>query len=553
VYVRRILPYRAESGLIDGVVVTFIDIGERKRAETALRESEARYRLIFEGLKDYAIFMLDREGRIATWNSGAERVLKFNKDEALGQPFELIFTKEDRKAGKPAAELRQALESSVTQEGWRVRKDGRKFWGIGILTVLLDGKGKPCGFVKVLRDDTDHKLNEEALKQATRVAETANAAKDNFLANISHELRTPLGAIVLWINLLEEEETMDPLRVRETLAAIKKCAEEQGKLIEDLLDTSRIVAGKFRLDFKECDLTSVVRAGVESILPGAIEKGVHIEEAFDSNIGFVNADPNRVQQVIWNLLNNAVKFTPADGNIRVETRRYGNYVEIRVTDSGQGISKDFLPYVFDRFGQAEMRSGTASNNGLGLGLSIAKQIVEMHGGAISAESAGLDKGSTFIVRLPLPQVASSPPSVLEGIGNQKLSKALAGQSVLLIEDVQQTRRALEAVLRKAEARVIAVDSGKSALESFGQRRPDLIVSDIGLPDIDGYKLIQQIRNIEQSLNIPSVPALALTAYSGKNVHNKALKSGFHMCLTKPIQAQDLVSTLVSLHEAAPKN
>jgi two-component system CheB/CheR fusion protein len=554
VYMRRILPGRSADDRITGVVITFIDISERERAEAALRESENRYRLIFEGLKDYAIFMLDDDGRIATWNSGAERVLKYTKEEAVGKPFEMIFTDEDKKAGKPAAELAQARQQrSLTQEGWRVRKDGEDFWGVGILTRLLNEKNQPCGFVKILRDATEHKLSEEALKHATQVAEAANAAKDNFLANISHELRTPLGAITLWINLLEEEETLDPLRVRETLAAIKKCAEEQGKLIEDLLDTSRIVAGKFRLEFKECDLVSVVRAGVEAIRPGAIEKGVQIEEALDSNVGFVNADPNRIQQVIWNLLNNAVKFTPAEGNVRIAMRRQGKNVEIRVTDSGQGISKEFLPYVFDRFGQAEMRPGAGYNNGLGLGLSIAKQIVEMHGGTIGADSAGADQGSTFTVWLPLPQVAFSPSSIVEDPGSPASSTALAGRHVLLIEDMKQTRKALETVLKKARAEVIAVDSGKAALEAFGQRKPDLIVSDIGLPDIDGYELIQQIRNLEKSLNIPSVPALALTAFAGKNVYRKALESGFHVCLIKPIQAKALVSALVSLQETASQS
>jgi two-component system, chemotaxis family, CheB/CheR fusion protein len=549
IYVRRILPYRAADSSIKGVVVTFIDIDERKHAETALWESEEQYRLIFASLRDYAIFMLDREGRIASWNSGAERVLKFTRNEAVGQPLSLIFGSEDRKAGMPARELQQAQKlKSITQEGWRMRKDGIRFWGVGTLTALVDASGKFCGYVKILRDYTDHKLSEEALKQASRIAEEANKAKDNFLANVSHELRTPLGAIVLWINLLEEEGAPVSRRVRETLDAIKKCADEQGKLIEDLVDTSRIVAGNFRLDFKEIQLGSVVQAAIESIRPYAIEKGLKIEGTLDSRIGIVNADPSRIQQVIWNLLNNAIKFTPTGGSVKVEVSRYDKNVEIRVTDTGQGISKEFLPYVFERFGQADQFAGGNLNKGLGLGLSIAKQIVEMHGGTISAESDGPQKGAGFIVWLPLPDVAVSGAVAVEKPPRQKLSKALAGRHVLLIEDTKQTREALTAVLQRANAEVTVAGSAKAALESFGQRRPDLIVSDIGLPDIDGYKLITQIRTIEKASNIPSVPALALTAFAGKNVRSKALKSGFQLCLTKPIEARELISTLILLQE-----
>jgi two-component system CheB/CheR fusion protein len=553
-YVRRILPYRAADTGVKGVVITFIDVGERTYAETALREREEQYRLIFEGLRDYAIFMLDRKGLIASWNSGAERVLKFTQSEAIGQPLSLIFGPEDREAGIPAKELEQAQKlGSVTQEGWRLRKDGIKFWGVGTLTALVDASGQLRGYTKILRDNTAQKLSEEALKQASRIAEEANKAKDNFLANVSHELRTPLGAIVLWINLLEEEGTPVAQRVKETLDAIKRCADEQGKLIEDLVDTSRIVAGKFRLDFREVPLNSVVQAAIESIRPNAIEKGIKIEETLDPRIGTVNADPSRIQQVIWNLLNNAVKFTAAGGSVKVEMRRYDKNVEIRVTDTGQGISKEFLPYIFERFGQADPFGDGRFNNGLGLGLSIAKQIVEMHGGTISAESDGPQKGAVFIVWLPLPEVAVSGSVAVEKPPRQKLSKALAGRYVLLVEDAKQTREALTAVLQKADAEVAAADTAKAALESFGQRRPDLIVSDIGLPDIDGYKLITQIRDIEKASNVASVPALALTAFAGKNVRSKALQSGFQLCLTKPIRARDLVSTLVSLQETARKN
>jgi two-component system CheB/CheR fusion protein len=406
-YIRRVLPYRTTDDRIGGVVVTFVDISRRHEAESALRESEQRHRLIIQSVKDYAIMMLDTSGRFTTWPPGAERVIGFSEAEAIGQNWEMLFTPEDRKADEPAKRLMAARESgSISDERWCLRKGGGQFWCSGVVSAVLDADGKVQGFVNVIHDNTHRKRTEAKLQQATQAAEAANEAKDQFLANVSHELRTPLSAMLIWANMLGEAQNPAPGQLREGLEAIRRSAESQKALIEDLLDTSRISSGKLRLEPREIELASVVHAAVETIRPAATTKGVGMEEKLDAQVGVVNADPHRMQQVIWNLLSNAVKFTPPGGRIMVDLKRHGVEVEFRVRDTGCGINAEFLPHVFDRFGQAE--SSPEAQGGLGLGLTIAKQLVELHGGTISAQSPGHGHGAIFTIRLPMPALGASP-------------------------------------------------------------------------------------------------------------------------------------------------
>lgn len=545
IYMRRALPYRTTDNRIDGVVVTFVDISERTRAEAALRESEERHRLILEGIKEYGIFMLDREGRVATWTSGAERVLGYAQSEVMGQFFGIFFSAEDREAGRPEQELKAAIKmGTISEEGWHVRKDGSPFWGSGILSLLADPDGKPRGYVKVLRDNSDKKINEETLRQAKRTADAASEAKDHFLATVSHELRTPLSAIVLWTSLIEDQKIVDPQQLNEALAAIKRSAEEQRQLIEDLVDTSRIVAGKLRLEIRDTHLPTVVHDGVNSARVAAQEKKIEIEENFDPKAATVQADGNRILQVVSNLVNNAVKFTPPEGRITVDLRRFGDEVQISVADTGIGMDKDALPHIFERFMQIEGAS-TRTQSGLGLGLAITKQIVEMHGGSISVESKGVGQGSTFIVSLPLPSCDAHGGGTQRG-NRAQIPNLLNGTTVLLVEDVASTRRALAAVLQEAGATVVAADSAPAAWEAFEQQKPHIIVSDLGLPSIDGYAFIRQIREFENGNPGTRLPAVALTAFAGDSVMRKAMKSGFQSCLTKPIDAVRLVTTLSGL-------
>jgi CheY-like chemotaxis protein len=414
---------------------------------------------------------------------------------------------------------------------------------------LHDGSGKLAGYVKILRDNTERKMTEEALHRAKRAAEAASEAKDQFLANVSHELRTPLSAIVLWASLIEDQKVHDPEQLNEAIRAIRKSAEEQRELIEDLVDNARIVAGKLRLEPKLIDLTAVVREGVETGRSLAAEKKVTLEQTCDPDIDSVMADGSRIKQVVSNLINNAIKFTPSGGRVHLKLRRLQDEVQIIVSDTGVGLSREFVANAFDRFTQMEQAS-TRTQKGLGLGLAISRQIVELHGGNISVDSPGAGRGCTFTVRLPMPALhAEDVPRVA---GSQpQLAGLLKDRRILLIEDVAATRRALTAVLEEAGAQVDAVDSAPAASEKYERQRPDVIVSDLGLPTIDGYAFIRQIRETEEHLKTDRTLAVALAAFADESVNRRVLDSGFQACLTKPVEPMNLVTTLASLLNAAP--
>jgi PAS domain S-box-containing protein len=535
----------AENALLRAKVK---ELEGRAEATAAAGEIETRHRLVLDGVKGYAIFILDERGRFVGWPMGAQRLLGYSSAEVVGRSPGMLLTPADREAGVAEHEIAQAkAEGGASEDRWHVCKDGQRFWGSGVLAALKDDAGRLHGFVKVLRDNTDRKLAEEALKEAKAAAEAANAAKDHFLATVSHELRTPLAAMMLWAKLLEEQNQPSPERVREGLEAIRNCAEEQQELIEDLLDTSRIVAGKLRLELKPANLVATVRSAVDAVRPGAVAKNLTIEERIEPDVGWAMADPHRLQQVVWNLLSNSVKFTPEGGHIGIGMWRRKNEVEIRVMDDGIGIDPQFIGRVFDRFGQAEQLS-TRQSGGLGLGLSISNQLVGLHGGKISAQSAGLGRGSTFVISLPLPPI--DPPA--SGSGGSKspvdVKAHLNGQRVMLLEDMAATRKALALVLREAGAEVMAFDQASDALLEFKKQRPDLIVSDIGMPGIDGHEFIRQIRALEG--NEKPTPAVALTAYADENSRTRALAHGFQKCLTKPIEASQFISALAKF-KASP--
>ncbi len=382
-----------------------------------------------------------------------------------------------------------------------------------------------------------------AERVARRSAEAANEAKDQFLANVSHELRTPLSAILLWAKMLRANPATADAQRREGLEVIERSANAQRELIEDLLDTSRIVSGKLRLDVRHFPMATLVHAATDGVRPAADGKRVAINAQVDPAVGAVNADPDRIRQVLWNLLTNAVKFTPAGGRVEVAVRRDGDDVEVRVTDTGRGIPAPQLPHVFDRFWQAE--SAARQNRGLGLGLAIAKQLVELHGGTIDAESGGPGTGATFRVRLPLPpstQPARPAP------GRSAREPELTGVRVLLVEDDAPTRDALAMVLRAAGADVTPVGTSADALAAYDAGPPDLILSDIGLPDEDGNELIRRIRTAEADRKAPATPAVALTALVRRQDRRRSAESGFQQHLAKPVDPDRLVRTLWSLLE-----
>ena len=339
---------------------------------------------------------------------------------------------------------------------------------------------------------------------------------------------------------------MDPALLREALRAIKLGAEEQRELIEDLVDTARIATGKLSLSREPADLNTVAESALASIETIAAEQGLKIESQFAPAVGRVDIDPLRIRQVVSNLLSNAVKFTDAGGKISLEIRRRGDEVEIEIADTGQGFTAEFQSQLFTRFQQASHESSRA-HGGLGIGLSIVKQIVLLHGGTITGESPGVGQGATFTVVIPLPPlrpaVIVNPPA---STGRAKITPVLRGCRVLVVEDSPETLRALAAVLHEAGATVVTAGSAPAALARFEQERPDLIVSDVGLPEINGYQFIAQLREAERARSLTRVPALALTAFAGEDTARKALRSGFQQCLSKPIEPVELVTALAEL-------
>lgn len=386
------------------------------------------------------------------------------------------------------------------------------------------------------------------LQHALGVAETASRARDEFLATVSHELRTPLTSIIGWIQLLRMER--DEAALIEGLDTIERNARAQSRLIEDILDFSRINAGKLRLSVGPLDLTDVIDAAVDIVRPAADAKGVRIDRLLDSGAGHVSGDPDRLQQVIWNLLSNAVKFTPRGGVVQVRLERVSSQCEVTVSDTGEGISPNFLPYVFDRFSQAD-KSSTRAHAGLGLGLGIVRHLIELHGGTVQAFSPGEGQGATFAVRLPLlvahhrddAEVARRIELPAVRAAEQTFAD-LTGLSVLVVEDNDDSRKLLQTILTRSGAAVEVAESAATALRILAGDWPDIVISDIEMPGEDGYSLIRKIRLQEQPTR--HVPAIALTAYSRSVDRIRALAAGFQTHMSKPVEPAELVAAVKSL-------
>jgi signal transduction histidine kinase/ActR/RegA family two-component response regulator len=385
-------------------------------------------------------------------------------------------------------------------------------------------------------------------------AEAANRTKDEFLATMSHELRTPMTAILGWAQLLRSH-TLGEDDFEHALEIVERNAQAQNKLIDDLLDVSRIITGKLRLDLRAVDLANVVAATVDALRPTAEAKSIRLETVVDPQTGHVSGDADRLQQVIWNLLSNAIKFTPGGGRVQVRLQRAESHVEIVVSDSGKGISEEFLPYVFDRFRQADGTS-TRMHGGLGLGLSIVRQLVELHGGMVSVQSNGDEQGATFIVQLPLIATreqtvpAVHPPRQPTVSGHSNLSfgspPSLKGLRVLVLDDEPDTRSLLRVVLERCGSEVATAGSAEEALAAFAQSKPDVIISDIGMPGEDGYEFIGKLRAAEVEQHGERIPAIALTAYARVEDRVRALNAGFQVHVPKPIEPVELLAVVASL-------
>jgi PAS domain S-box-containing protein len=428
---------------------------------------------------------------------------------------------------------------------------------IGTLTIIEDVTERVAreGELQAQIEDRSRLLSSEKL--ARNEAERANRLKDEFLATISHELRNPLNAILGWAHMMRLGN-LTPANVERAVETIYRNAKSQAQLVADLLDVSRIISGKLRLDVRTVDLLNIVNAAIDSIRPAAEAKSIRLQTMLDPAAGPISGDADRLQQIVWNLLTNAVKFTPKGGRIQVKVQRVDSHVEIVVRDSGVGISKEFLPYVFDRFRQADA-STTRIHGGLGLGLSIVHQLVDLHGGSVSVQSEGEGKGATFTITLPFVGVISSPAEVEsdqatpsdEVISFDGLP-SLQGLKVLVVDDEADTRELIGEVLKECGSEVITSRSAAEALVALEQHQPDVLISDLGMPDEDGYSLISKIRALPSERG-GQIPAAALTAYARVEERLRVLRSGFQFHLPKPVDSAELVTVVASLAGRAYKS
>jgi PAS domain S-box-containing protein len=542
-------------------------LAQQEHAQKAIREAEQRFRLLVENIKDYAIFMVDTVGCVASWNSGAEHMLGYTSEEILGEPAARFFVPQGSGEAAFNREMREAQATGrATSTGWRARKNGEHFYVEGVLSVVRDDEGRLLGYAKLMKDVTEMRRIEgerEYLLQSERAArgeaERSSRMKDEFLATLGHELRTPLNAILGWSQVLRKLDD-GTAELGKGLKVIERNARAQAQIIEDLLDMSSIISGKVRLEMGRVELASILEASVNAVRPAAENKGIALELSVDAASAAVRGDPNRLQQVFWNLLTNAVKFTPKAGRVAVTLAKMNSHFRVSVTDNGEGIDPLFLPYVFERFRQADA-SISRRHGGLGLGLSIVKQLIELHGGSVDASSNGLGRGSTFTIELPAALEADAArykgrrqqPSraVADLLDDYAPTASLEGVRVLVVDDEPDARSLIERLLQDCEATVTTAGSASEAFECVTRDAPDVLLSDIGMPKEDGYTLIRRIRKLSGVAS--QVPAIALTAYARAEDRENALEAGYQMHIAKPVEPVKLIAMIAKLVKPAHRS
>jgi len=493
---------------------------------------------------DDAIISKSLDGVVTSWNKSAERIFGYTAEEMVGRPISTLFPP-DRQDEEPAILQRLRRGERVDHfETIRLHKSGAPLEISVTISPIRDQTGRIVGASKVARNITEQKRAMRELARLNEELQRANRMNSEFFAVMSHELRTPLNAIAGWVQILQDKH-VKPEQIAHGLEIIERNTWAQVEMIDDLLDMSRIVTGKLKLDLQRVDLAYIVSSAIDTVRPSAECKGQRLTSALSSVAGGVMGDETRLLQIIGNLLSNAVKFTPNGGRIHVSLERVNSHVEITVTDNGKGIKPEFLNFVFDRFRQ-EDSSTTRKQGGLGLGLAIVKQLTEMHGGSVQVRSEGEGMGATFVVSLPviaareLPIAGGAP----KGAGDEDSYEAdLTGVKVLVVDDEADSREVMRYILESRQATVETAKSVGDALARFADFGPHVVLSDIGMPEHNGFELIQRIRTLKGG---EKVPVVAVTALARAEDRSRALRAGFQVHLAKPIHTDELVAVVLNL-------
>jgi PAS domain S-box-containing protein len=561
-------PILDAAGTILGVVLVFRDFTQQRAAEEAVAEQREWFRTTLASIGD-GVIATDRRGRVAFMNGVAESLTGWAIEQARERPctdvFKIVNESTRRAVDNPVTRvLAEGVVVGLANHTMLIAADGTERPIDDSGAPIRHRDGQTIGAVLVFRDvserrraEAEHEmaaLERERLLAAERTAraeaERANRLKDDFVAMVSHELRTPLNAILGWTDLLLRNRHDEAFTAR-GLDIIARNTRLQTQLISDLLDISRIVSGKLRLDIQSLDLASIIDAAIETVQHTADEKSITIVRDLDRSLGPTAGDPSRLQQVVWNLLANAVKFTPKHGRVDVILRRTGTGAETVVLDNGVGIRQDFLPYVFDRFQQADPSLGRRFG-GLGLGLSIVKSLVEFHGGTVSVASEGEDRGAMFTVMLPFvapPELRREARAATGSSAALAAGVSLHRLRVLVVEDDPDAAGFVKNLLEMHGAAVVTVTSAAEALAAVAESRPDILISDIGLPERDGYQLIEEIRRRDGADAGPLL-AVALTAFARSEDRTRALLAGYQAHVAKPVESSELLATVASLAEVA---
>ena len=551
-------PLLDDKNNVVGGIAVITDVAARKQAEEAAHAAYQQLAFHVES-SPLAVVEWDSDFRVARWSASAERLFGWKADDVIGKhvnEWRFVFADDVDAVALVTNRQREGVEVQGILRNRNYTREGNVLFCEWYNSVLRDDRGNLVSVLSLVLDVTARQSAEDeraALlvreRDARRHAEEADRLKDEFLATLSHELRTPLTSILGWASMIRNGEVEGSNATR-AIETIERNARSQARLIDDLLDVSRIITGNLRLDLHPLNLAPIVEAALDALRPTADVKGIQLHTRFVPGDCLVKGDTNRLRQVIWNLLSNAIKFTHRGGSVNIDLHCVELTARLTVRDTGEGISSEFLPYVFDRFRQAE-GSISRKQGGLGLGLAVVRHLVELHGGTIGAESEGIGKGSSFTVDLPLAQERRDPARAeerrreVERRHSRSGVVRLDGVHVLLVEDDDDSRKLLGTMLKRYGARVTSTKSAKEALSVFDNELPDVMVSDIGMPDEDGYELIRKLRSTPSDRG-GLTPAIALTGYASRKDRERALTAGYQQHMAKPIEQADMIAAIASL-------